>query len=87
MERGDSVALVGQNGVGKSTLLKTIIGQLDPASGEIQLGANVQIGYYDQEQTQLNTKKTVLNELWDDYPMMDEKDIRTILGNFLFSGG
>lgn len=86
MERGDSVALVGQNGVGKSTLLKTIIGQLDPASGEIQLGANVQIGYYDQEQTQLNTKKTVLNELWDDYPMMDEKDIRTILGNFLFSG-
>ncbi|UOQ84313.1 ribosomal protection-like ABC-F family protein [Gracilibacillus salinarum] len=86
IERGDSVALVGPNGVGKSTLLKTIIGQLDPASGEIQLGANVQIGYYDQEQTQLNTKKTVLQELWDDYPSMDEKDIRTILGNFLFSG-
>ncbi len=86
IERGDSVALVGPNGVGKSTLLKAIIGQLHPASGEIQLGANVQIGYYDQEQTQLNTKKTVLNELWDDYPMMNEKDIRTILGNFLFSG-
>ncbi|UOQ49096.1 ABC-F family ATP-binding cassette domain-containing protein [Gracilibacillus caseinilyticus] len=86
IERGDSVALVGPNGVGKSTLLKTIIGQLDPASGEIQLGANVQIGYYDQEQTQLNTKKTVLHELWDDYPSIDEKDIRTILGNFLFSG-
>ncbi|SHN35157.1 ABC-F family ATP-binding cassette domain-containing protein [Gracilibacillus kekensis] len=86
IERGDSVALVGPNGVGKSTLLKTIIGQLQPASGHIQLGANVEIGYYDQEQTQLNTKKTVLNELWDDYPMMNEKDIRTILGNFLFSG-
>ncbi|WP_058306281.1 ABC-F family ATP-binding cassette domain-containing protein [Gracilibacillus massiliensis] len=86
IERGDSVALVGPNGVGKSTLLKTIIGQLHPASGQIQLGANVEIGYYDQEQTQLNNKKTVLNELWDDYPMMNEKDIRTILGNFLFSG-
>ncbi len=86
IERGDSIALVGPNGVGKSTLLKTIIGQLDPASGEIQLGTNVQIGYYDQEQTQLNTKKTVLNELWDDYPGMNEKDIRTILGNFLFTG-
>ncbi|WP_018934107.1 ABC-F family ATP-binding cassette domain-containing protein [Gracilibacillus lacisalsi] len=86
IERGDSVALVGPNGVGKSTLLKTIIGQLDPASGDIQLGTNVQIGYYDQEQTQLNPKKTVLNELWDDYPVMNEKDIRTILGNFLFSG-
>ncbi|MGP4042607.1 ABC-F family ATP-binding cassette domain-containing protein [Gracilibacillus sp. D59] len=86
IERGDSVALVGPNGVGKSTLLKAIIGQLDPASGEIQLGTNVEIGYYDQEQTQLNPKKTVLNELWDDYPGMNEKDIRTILGNFLFSG-
>ncbi|SFM14519.1 ATP-binding cassette, subfamily F, member 3 [Gracilibacillus orientalis] len=86
IERGDSVALVGPNGVGKSTLLKAIIGQLDPATGEIQLGTNVQIGYYDQEQTQLNPKKTVLNELWDDYPAINEKDIRTILGNFLFSG-
>ncbi|MDX8047575.1 ABC-F family ATP-binding cassette domain-containing protein [Gracilibacillus sp. S3-1-1] len=86
LDRGDSMALVGPNGVGKSTLLKTIIGQLDPASGSIQLGANVQISYYDQEQTQLNEKKTVLNELWDEYPMMNEKDIRTILGNFLFTG-
>lgn len=86
IERGDNIALVGPNGVGKSTLLKAITGQLDPASGEIILGANVQIGYYDQEQTQLHEKKTVLNELWDDYPMMKEKDIRTILGNFLFVG-
>lgn len=86
LERGDNVALVGPNGVGRSTLLKTILGHLDIDSGEIILGANVQIGYYDQEQTQLNEKKTVLNELWDNYPMMDEKDIRTILGNFLFTG-
>src|SRR5699024_10496941 len=86
IERGDSVALVGPNGVGKSTLLKMIIGSLDVTTGSIQLGANVQIGYYDQEQTQLNEKNTVLNELWDDYPVMNEKDIRTILGNFLFTG-
>ncbi|UFT99838.1 ABC-F family ATP-binding cassette domain-containing protein [Radiobacillus kanasensis] len=86
ISRGDSIALVGPNGVGKSTLLKTIIGQLDPANGHIQLGTNVQIGYYDQEQTQLNPQKTVLQELWDDYPLWNEKDIRTILGNFLFSG-
>ncbi|WP_066191374.1 MULTISPECIES: ABC-F family ATP-binding cassette domain-containing protein [Gracilibacillus] len=86
MERGDSVALVGPNGVGKSSLLKLIIGALQPDTGEILLGANVQIGYYDQEQTQLHTNKLVLNELWDEYPFIDEKDIRTILGNFLFSG-
>ncbi|SES24100.1 ATP-binding cassette, subfamily F, member 3 [Gracilibacillus ureilyticus] len=86
LSRGESMALVGPNGVGKSTLLKNIIGQLDPAKGTIQLGANVQIGYYDQEQTLLHDKKTVLNELWDEYPLMNEKDIRTVLGNFLFSG-
>lgn len=84
--RGDSIALVGPNGVGKSTLLKTIIGQLEKLSGDIHFGSNVTIGYYDQEQAILTSNKRVLNELWDDYPLMNEKDIRTILGNFLFSG-
>ncbi|WP_152657881.1 ABC-F family ATP-binding cassette domain-containing protein [Oceanobacillus sp. CFH 90083] len=84
--RGDRIALVGPNGVGKTTLLKNIIGRNQPNQGEIQLGTNVQIGYYDQEQANLNSNKTVLQELWDDYPLINEKDIRTILGNFLFSG-
>lgn len=86
INRGDSIALVGPNGVGKTTLLKTIIDQLEASKGSKMIGTNVQIGYYDQEQTNLNSKKTVLNELWDDYPMKNEKDIRTVLGNFLFSG-
>ena len=86
ISRGESIALVGPNGVGKTTLLKTIIGDLKPSNGKIQLGANVQIGYYDQEQTRLHSTKTVLNELWDEYPLKNEKDIRTILGNFLFTG-
>ncbi|WP_067725010.1 ABC-F family ATP-binding cassette domain-containing protein [Oceanobacillus damuensis] len=84
--RGDRIALVGPNGVGKTTLLKAILGKLKTDSGSIQIGTNVQIGYYDQEQTELNSSKTILQELWDDYPTINEKDIRTILGNFLFSG-
>lgn len=84
--RGDRIALVGPNGVGKTTLLKNIVGKHQPNHGEIQLGTNVQVGYYDQEQANLNSNKTVLQELWDDYPLINEKDIRTILGNFLFSG-
>lgn len=84
--RGESVALVGPNGVGKSTLLKTILGQLPAINGSIQHGSNVVIGYYDQEQAKLTSNKRVLNELWDDHPLRNEKEIRTILGNFLFSG-
>ncbi|WP_113927135.1 ABC-F family ATP-binding cassette domain-containing protein [Bacillus sp. P14.5] len=86
MTKGDSAALVGPNGVGKSTLLKTLIQRLKPIEGSFTFGSNVSIGYYDQEQAELSSNKTVLNELWDEYPMKDEKDIRTVLGNFLFSG-
>ncbi|MGX4670586.1 ABC transporter ATP-binding protein [Cerasibacillus sp. JNUCC 74] len=86
INRGERIALVGPNGVGKTTLLKIIIGKLKASQGSVQLGTNVQIGYYDQEQADLHSTKTVLMELWDDYPMMNEKDIRTVLGNFLFSG-
>lgn len=86
LARGDSIALVGPNGIGKSTLLKTIIKKIPSFTGEIQYGSNVTIGYYDQEQAELTSNKRVLNELWDEYPLKPEKEIRTILGNFLFSG-
>ncbi len=84
--RQDSIALVGPNGIGKSTLLKGLMNKLPFASGEIQFGSNVAVGYYDQEQANLTSNKAVLNELWDDYPTTTEKEIRTVLGNFLFSG-
>ncbi|KMY48342.1 ABC-F family ATP-binding cassette domain-containing protein [Peribacillus loiseleuriae] len=86
ISKGDSLALVGPNGVGKSTLLKTIIGKLEAIHGNIRFGTNVQVSYYDQEQANLVSNKRVLNELWDEYPSVPEKEIRTILGNFLFTG-
>ncbi|WP_416829661.1 ABC-F family ATP-binding cassette domain-containing protein [Ectobacillus polymachus] len=84
--RGDSIALVGPNGIGKSTLLKTMVNQLDVLQGTISFGSNVTIGYYDQQQAILTSSKRVLDELWDEYPLQPEKEIRTVLGNFLFSG-
>ncbi len=86
IEREERVALVGPNGIGKSTLLKTIVGQLQALAGDVHFGSNVTIGYYDQEHRNLNERSTVLGEIWDEYPNMLEKDVRTLLGNFLFSG-
>lgn len=86
LKREESVALVGPNGIGKSTMLKAITNQLEAVAGTITFGSNVTIGYYDQQQANLTSNKTVLNELWDEYPLKPEKDIRTVLGNFLFSG-
>ncbi|NQF16964.1 ABC-F family ATP-binding cassette domain-containing protein [Brevibacillus sp. HB1.3] len=86
IEREERVALVGPNGIGKSTLLKTIVEQLPILRGDIHFGSNVTIGYYDQEHRNLNERNTVLGEIWDEYPNMLEKEVRTLLGNFLFSG-
>ncbi|GAA0356202.1 ABC-F family ATP-binding cassette domain-containing protein [Alkalibacterium iburiense] len=86
IRKQDAIAIVGPNGIGKTTLLKTLIGMIPPLKGDISLGTKVDIGYYDQEQTLLNQSKTVLNEVWDDHPTLPEQSIRTLLGSFLFSG-
>ena len=80
------VGIIGPNGICKSTLLKSILDRIPLISGSIKLGANLQIGYYDQEQQQLHPEKSVLNEVWDDHPNIPEKDIRSLLGSFLFVG-
>ena len=83
--KGQRIALIGPNGCGKSTFLKTLIGKLEPLSGSFLLGHQIDIGYFDQGNAQLSSNKTVLDELWDDYPMMSQTEIRTVLGRFLFS--
>src|SRR5699024_6856834 len=86
LRKQEAIAIVGPNGVGKSTLLKTSIKQIAAIRGTIEYGAHLQIGYYDQELGNLNSKKDVLHELWDEHPSMMERDVRTILGSFLFTG-
>ena len=80
------IGIIGPNGIGKSTLLKTLLHRIPAISGTIKLGANLEICYYDQEQQQLHPDKTVLDEVWDDHPEVPEKDIRSLLGSFLFVG-
>lgn len=86
LRRGETAALIGPNGIGKSTLLQCMTGTREPSTGTVNWGTKVKIAYYDQEQTRLNPRNTVLEELWSEYPMLEEARIRTILGNFLFSG-
>lgn len=82
IHRGERISLIGENGVGKTTLLRSIMQE----NQEIKLGTNVQIGYYAQEQETLKPTNTLLSEVWDDFPNKTEQEIRTVLGNFLFSG-
>lgn len=86
IRRNEAIALVGPNGVGKSTLLKTIMKEIPLIKGDIELGHKVDIGYYDQEQARLSSNQTVLEELWSEHSTTPEKEIRTVLGSFLFSG-
>ena len=83
---GDRIALIGPNGVGKSTLIKLITGDVPSDTGDIRFGSNVDVGYYDQHQSALSPEKTVLDEVWDRFPRMEQSDVRGALGMFLFTG-
>ncbi|TSO25918.1 ABC-F family ATP-binding cassette domain-containing protein [Lactobacillus sp. LL6] len=85
INKGDRVAIIGPNGIGKSTLLKTVMKQLTPKAGSIKYGASLDIGYYDQELQRLDPSKTVLDTIWDRHKTMPEKDVRSILASFLFT--
>lgn len=84
--KGDRLAIVGKNGIGKSTLIKTIAKKQKELGGNIQYGSKVSLGYYDQKQAEFESSKTILNELWDEYPLMKEAEVRIVLGRFLFRG-
>ena len=86
LRAGDRVALLGPNGIGKSTLLRCLMGEITPDSGTVRWGANVDVGYYDQQQKSLHPEKTVLDEVWDAFPRMEQYEVRGALGLFLFTG-
>ena len=86
LRAGDRVAVIGQNGVGKSTLLNLICGLQKPDSGQILFGSNVDVGYYDQQQSSLHPEKDIMSEVWDDFPWMEPGDVRAVLALFLFTG-
>lgn len=86
LESGDRAVLIGANGIGKTTFLECILGRQQPDKGLVDFGANADIGYYDQKQQRLHDSKSVINEVWDDFPRMNHTEVRNALGLFLFSG-
>ena len=86
LRAGDRVAVIGPNGVGKTTLLRIIMHEIPADTGEVIYGANVDIGYYDQHQAGLTMTKTVMDELWDAFPRMEPDEVRSVLALFLFTG-
>lgn len=86
LKRGEKLGILGGNGLGKSTFLKTIVGKIPALSGEYRFGTNVQIGYFDQQMAMYTSSKTVLDDFWDEYPNLTETEARNALGAFLFSG-
>lgn len=86
LKRGEKLGILGGNGFGKSTFLKTIVGKIPALSGEYRFGTNVQIGYFDQQMAMYTSNKTVLDDFWDEYPNLTETEARNALGAFLFSG-
>ena len=85
VKKGERLAIIGDNGIGKSTLLKTLVGKLEPVSGNMRFGVNVQIGYFDQRMAQYTSDKTVIDDYWDCYPTLTETEVRNQLGGFLFT--
>ena len=86
LRTGDRVALIGPNGVGKSTLFKILMSRMTPDRGSVKYGTNIDVGYYDQHQQELNPGNTVLDEVWNSFPAMEQSKVRGALGLFLFSG-
>lgn len=86
LKRGQKLGIIGGNGIGKSTLLKTLVGMLKPLSGTYSYGNNVEVGYFDQQMAQYSSDKTVLDEFWNEFPTLMQTEVRNCLGAFLFSG-
>lgn len=86
VKKGDKIGILGGNGLGKSTFLKTIVGQIPPLGGEYKFGFHVEIGYFDQQMAMYQSKKTVLDDFWDEFPELTQTEVRNMLGAFLFTG-
>ena len=86
LRAGDRVAIIGPNGIGKTTLLRILVGELPPDTGTVLYGSNVDVGYYDQQQAGLHEHKSVMDEVWDDFPRMQPDEVRSVLALFLFTG-